>query len=94
MPQNPTPSYGQPFQGHQKVVIEKFTPDGKPDFSAPQPPHQIHGGTHKGFDLTRDITFDDVYQMFFREDKEAVGSWENLKAWLDSKGWVIRAKTW
>jgi hypothetical protein len=85
---------GQPFRGEQKVVLEKRTPDGKLDFTGEQPPTQIDGGTHKGFDLTRDLTFDDVYQMFFHEDKEAVGSWDNLRAWLDSKGWVIRAKTW
>jgi hypothetical protein len=85
---------GQPFQGSQRIVLEKRTPEGKLDFSDPQPPIRVHGGTHKGFDQTRDLNFDDVYQMFFKECPEAPGSWTALREWLDSKGWVVRPKTW
>jgi hypothetical protein len=72
---------GQPFQGSQLVVIEKRTPDGKLDFSLPQP-------------SADPMTFDGLYALFFREDKDAPGSWDALRAWLDSKGWIVRAKTW
>ena len=71
----------QPFPGHQKIVIEKRAADGSLDFSAPQPPH-------------RSMTFDALYRMYFAADPASVGSWEHLSAWLKSRGWVIRAKTW
>jgi len=85
---------GQPFIATQPVVLEKRTPSGALDFSAPQPPTHIQGEPHKGWDQTRDLTLNDVYDMFFKECPEAPGSWKALRAWLDSKGWVIRAKTW
>lgn len=71
---------GQPFQGSQKVVVEKRKPDGSLDFSPPQPP-------------TEAMTFDALYALYFRESDDP-GNWGNLRAWLDSKGWVVRAKTW
>jgi hypothetical protein len=71
---------GQPFQGSQMVILEKRTSDGTLDFSQPQPP-------------TEAMTFDGLYALYFRESDDS-GSWENLRAWLDSKGWVVRAKTW
>ena len=72
---------GQPFQGNQKVVVEKRnTKTGKLDFTAPQPP-------------TEAMTFDALYALYFKESDDP-GKWGNLRAWLDSKGWVVRAKTW
>jgi hypothetical protein len=71
----------QPFQGRQKVVLEKRKADGTLDFSEPRPPV---GG----------MTFDVVYRMFFRANPKGEGTWEQLSAWLASKSWHIRAKTW
>jgi hypothetical protein len=73
----------QPFQSNQKIVIEKRDEHGKLDLSDPQPP-------------VKSCTFDALYRMFFNAnpDPNIVGTWENLKAWLDEKGWTIRAKTW
>lgn len=76
---------GQPFRGDQQVVLEKRTPDGKLDFSMPQPPTGAAGG----------VTFDELWNLYARTNpKDWCGSWNTLKAWLDSKGWVVRAKTW
>jgi hypothetical protein len=73
---------GQPFQGSQQVILEKRTPDGKLDFSGEQPPA---GG----------MTFDYVWGLYAQTNpKDWDGSWNTLKAWLDSKGWIVRAKTW
>lgn len=71
---------GQPFRGSQQVILEKRTLEGKLDFTAPQPP-------------TESMTFDALYTLYFRESEDP-GSWDNLRAWLDSKGWIVRAKTW
>jgi hypothetical protein len=77
----------QPFQGLQKVILEKRKEDGSLDFSGEQPP-------------ARTFTFNQVYDLFFRAnpalygDYGLDGTWENLKKWLDSKGWKVRAKTW
>lgn len=92
---NPTTDGGQPFRGTQKVILEKRTPEGTLDFSTPQPPLKIHevDGRGRGT-LSRDLIFDDVYHMFFKACPDTPGSWEDLRAWLDSKGWVVRAKTW
>ena len=81
----------QPFKGPEVVVIEKRHADGTLDFSDPQPPTVSCDLCHHD---TGVMTFDDVYKLFFREMPDGVGSWEQLKAWLDSKGWVLRAKTW
>lgn len=73
---------GQPFRLDQLVILERRTEDGRLDLrSQPQPP-------------VRAMKFDDLYKMFFREDKTAPGSWDALRAWLESKGWVVRACTW
>lgn len=79
---NPPVNTWQPFHGNQAVIVEKRTPDGQLDFSAPQPPSNPT------------MTFNDLYELFFQEDKTAPGSWNALRAWLESKGWVVRAKTW
>lgn len=71
----------QPFRGSQQVVLEKRTAEGKLDFTGEQAPHQP-------------LSFDGVYQLYFKANPSGVGSWENLNAWLKSKGWVMRAKTW
>ena len=71
----------QPFQGRQKVIIEKRNADGSLDLTGEQPP-------------ARSMTFDDVYSMYFRTDPEGTGSWGNLSAWLNARGWSLRAKTW
>lgn len=65
------------------LVIEKRDDEGRLLFTEPQPPV---GG----------VTLDEVYQMFWRDPKndKLDGTWENLSAWLDSKGWKLRAKTW
>lgn len=76
------PNVGQPFQGRQTVVIEKRDSSGRLDFSAPQPPRNS-------------ATFDEVYEWYFRAVPEGdTASWADLKAWLDERGWVLRAKTW
>lgn len=84
---NPMPEGGgQPFAGSARVILEKRTEDGTLDLSDLQPPLKVHG---------RDMTFDDVYGLYFREHGEAnTCSWGELRAWLDSKGWVVRRKTW
>jgi hypothetical protein len=71
----------QAYTGKQIVVVEKRKSNGALDFSEPQPP-------------ISQISFDGLYQMFFRECKDAVGTWENLRSWLNDKGWSIRPKTW
>jgi hypothetical protein len=70
---------GQPFQGSQMVIVEKHKSDGTLDFSAPQPPEAM--------------TFDGLYALYSKESDDP-GNWVNLKAWLESKGWIVRAKTW
>ena len=71
----------QPFTGRQKIIIEKRHSDGSLDFSNPQPPSQP-------------MTFDALYDMYFATEPSGVGAWESLSAWLKSRGWIIRAKTW
>lgn len=80
---NPITEHGaQPFRGNQKVILEKRTLRGKLDFTGEQPP-------------TGDMDFDDVYyKIYFKLNPTGKGTWEELRAWLDSKGWVVRAKTW
>jgi len=76
----------QPFTGNQKVILEKRTPEGILDLSDPQPPLKVRD---------KDMTFDDVYALYFRENPKSDNcSWDTLRAWLDSKSWVVRAKTW
>jgi hypothetical protein len=92
---NPTTeNNAQPFIGRQRVILEKRTPDGILDLSSPQPPLKIHDTDGRGRVTPRDFTFDDVYQMMFDDLPNAPGSWEALRAWLDSKSWVVRVKTW
>lgn len=69
----------QPFPGDQMVVVEKRTPDGKLDFSEPQPP-------------VESMTFNRLYTIYFW-DTSGLGSWAALREWLESKHWVVRAKT-
>jgi hypothetical protein len=83
---NPVTDHGQPFTGDQRVILEKRTEEGILDLSDPQPPLKVRG---------RDLTLDDVYALYFREHAEAGScSWGTLRAWLDSKSWVVRAKIW
>lgn len=76
----------QPFRGSDMVVIEKRDAEGRLILFGPphaQPPAEP-------------MTFDDVYQMYFRAttfDGPSVG-WAELRAWLNERGWVIRACTW
>lgn len=78
---NPVVADGvQPFTGSQEVVVEKRTPDGKLDFSEPQPP-------------TESMTFDALYSLYFR-DSTGPGTWAALREWLEAKHWVVRVKTW
>ena len=93
---NPTTEYNaQPFRGTQRVILEKRTPEGILDLSDPQPPLKIRevDGRGRGT-LSRDLIFDDVYALFFNACPDAPGSWKALSSWLDSKSWVVRAKTW
>ena len=90
----------QPFQGKQEIILERRTKDGALDFRGEQPPSircKCCGHSSPGI-----MTFDQVYDLYFR-DQDALGekgdrgtsaSYEQLAAWLDSKGWSIRAKTW
>jgi hypothetical protein len=73
----------QPFRSDEMVVIERRTADGKLDFTEPQPPC---GG----------MKFDRVYRLYFQANPGSgpSASWEQLEAWLKSKGWTVRAKTW
>jgi hypothetical protein len=80
--QDPGEELKQPFQGSQVVILEKRTPEGKLDFSGEQPP-------------TGELTFDDVWALYARTNpNDWNGSWKTLREWLDSRGWVVRAKTW
>ena len=87
----------QPFRMAQKIVVERRFSDGTLDLCRePQPPtfHCRYCGN--GSNAT---TFAKLYTMFFRETKSASirgssSSYEELDAWLKSKGWSIRAKTW
>jgi hypothetical protein len=87
----------QPFQSRQVVILEKRKADGTLDFSEPQPPTvRRKCGHSEGPGV---MTFEEVYKLYFREVPATVASgwsasWEELKAWLDGKGWCIRAKTW
>jgi hypothetical protein len=79
---NPVVAHGgQPFTGSQRVILEKRTPEGMLDRSEPQAP-------------SGSMTFDELYQAFFRNEPTMEGTWANLRAWLESKHWVVRAKTW
>jgi len=71
----------QPFTGNTQVIIEKRDQHGKLDFSGEQPP-------------AKSLRFDSVYDMFFREVPDGVGSWDSLREWLSNKGWSLRQKTW
>lgn len=77
----------QPFRGDQKVLIERRFADGTLDLRGePQPPVEV-------------TTFNKVYDMYFREtanakDRGISAGWEELQAWLRTKGWSLRAKTW
>jgi hypothetical protein len=93
---NPTTeNHAQPFRCNQKVILEKRTPEGILDLSDPQPPLKVYevDGRGRGT-LSRDLILDDIYKMMFNECPDAKGSWDTLRAWLDSKSWVVRAKTW
>lgn len=89
-----TENNAQPFIGSQKVILEKRTEEGILDLSDPQPPLKVYDVTGRGRGTPRDMTFDDVYRMFFDECPNAPGSWVALRAWLDSRSWIVRAKTW
>jgi hypothetical protein len=78
---NPPRSDRQPFRSNELVVLEKrLKPSGKLDFSDPQPP----------FDP---MTFDQLYELFFRQTKFSgrSASWNDLRAWLESMRFVVRA---
>lgn len=89
-----TENNAQPFSVNQKVILEKRTPEGILDLSSPQPPLKVHDVDGRGRGTPRDLILDDVYKMMFDACPDAQGSWTTLRAWLDSKSWVIRAKTW
>lgn len=87
----------QPFQGSQQIIIERRFADGTLDlWGQPQPPSQrCPRCGHE----SSEMTFEELYTLFFRETKAAPdrgtsASYEELDAWLKSKGWSIRAKTW
>jgi hypothetical protein len=73
----------QPFKGSQPVILEKRNGKGELDFSGEQPP-------------VSPLTFDEVYRLYFQAtpDGPPSASWDDLRQWLESKGWHIRAKTW
>ena len=73
----------QPFRSDQMVILEKRHADGSLDFSGEQAPH-------------RPMKFDAVYRLYFHANPHggSSASWDDLKTWLDSKGWKVRAKTW
>lgn len=77
---NPPEDIGQPFSG--RVILECRV-DGKLCFDKPQPP-------------VGSMDFDDVYKLYWKENP--VGppstSWNELRAWLESKSWTVRACTW
>ena len=87
----------QPFRGDQKVIIERRHADGTLDLHGqPQPP-SIR--CHCGHASPGVMTFNQVYDLYFREttdasDRGTTASYEELEAWLKTKGWMIRAKTW
>lgn len=86
----------QPFRLDQIVVVGRYV-EGRLDFRAPQPPPP-------------ECTFEALYRAFWQENPEGgtpvpsaqgwispgdrSASWGDLRAWLESKSWVVRAKTW
>lgn len=83
----------QPFQLDQRVVVEKRHADGTLDLRGePQPPLAMPG---KCF-CCEGLHFRDIYKIYFNEnpDGPASAGWDDLKAWLDARGWVIRPRTW
>ena len=82
----------QPFRGTDKIVIERRLSNGALDLRGePQPPVRVCPRCGCG---ELDITFDQLYAMFFAETDAISAFWEELEAWLKVKGWSIRAKTW
>lgn len=79
---NPPESISQPFGRHswEKVILECRV-DGKLCFDKPQPP-------------TESMPFDDVYKLYWKENPSGSGGWNELRAWLESKSWTVRACTW
>ena len=78
----------QPYTGNEQIIIEKRLPNGMLDFSAPQPP-----SGQMSFDELYDLYFQKTSQLVY-EEPPASASWEDLSAWLSSKGWSIRKVTW
>jgi len=88
----------QPFRSNQKIIVERRDGNGNLDFRGePQPPNvRQRCGHSEGPGV---MTFDQLYRLYFRETENAAdrgtsASWEELSAWLKSKSWTIRAKTW
>jgi len=88
----------QPFRSTQLVIVERRHPDGSLDLRGePQPPSRpckCCGHSSPGV-----MKFEHVYDLYFRETENAAdrgtsASYEQLEAWLKTKGWTIRAKTW
>ena len=90
-------SIGQPFRGTQMVIVEKRDADGTLDVRGePQPP-SVRCSMHRNCEHDASpgvMTFDHLYQLYFRAVPDGTGTWDNLRAWLDSRGWRVRAKTW
>jgi hypothetical protein len=72
----------QPFRGNQLVVVEKRTSKGALDFTGAQPP-------------TGGMSFDSLYKLFQSNSNPTQElTWANLRAWLETKRWVVRVKVW
>jgi len=88
----------QPFRGTQQIIVERRFADGTLDLRGePQPPTIRRPGCDCAAPGV--MTFDQLYDLYFRDTENAAdrgtsASWEQMDAWLKSKGWTIRAKTW
>lgn len=76
----------QPFRGDERIIVEARDENGRLRFDVEQPPTKF---------LNTDL--DTLYRQGMWQDpafKDAVGSAENLRKWLKSKSWTIRARYW
>jgi hypothetical protein len=88
----------QPFRGDQKIIVERRFPDGSLDLQGePQPPTvrcKCCGHVSPGI-----MKFNDLWALFWKDapstvDRGTSAGYEEMHAWLKSKGWTIRAMTW
>ncbi len=76
----------QPYKSRDRIIVEARDENGSLNFKVEQPPTWM---------LNTDL--DELYRRGMWQDegfKDAVGTAENLYAWLKSRGWSTRARYW